>query len=260
MNPPPSCALGTLWLIPNTLDHGVDDLSALDRTLPRSAIERSAALTHWVVEDAKSARVFLKRVQALHPLALPLQAMDVRELPKPPKDGRAPADAAAWRALLAPALQGHDIGLLSEAGLPAVADPGSDLVAQAHALGLRVVPLAGPSALTLALAASGLQGQCFAFVGYLPTDAAERTVRVRSLEAQSRRERQTQIAIETPYRNAALMEALVQALHPETRLAVACGLTLTAGWCRALTVARWRHEMPSFEPKGLPAVFLWLAA
>jgi len=251
---------GTLWLVPNALDHGVDGAASLDLTLPRGAIERAATLNHWVVEDAKSARAFLKRVHALHPLAQPLQSLDLREMPRPPKDGRTPASDEAWRALLAPALQGHDIGLLSEAGLPAVADPGNALVAQAHALGLRVVPLPGPSAITLALAASGLQGQSFAFVGYLPTDAAARTARVRSLEALSRRERQTQIAIETPYRNAALMAALVEALHPDTRLAVACGVTLPEGWCRMATVARWRQAPPPFESKGLPAVFLWLAA
>jgi len=259
-SPPHRAGQGTLWLVPNALDHGTSDPLPLDLVLPRGVIERSAVLTHWVVENAKTARAFLKRVHALHPLAQPMQAIAIRELPRPPKDGRAAVDDAAWRELLAPALAGHDIGLLSEAGLPAVADPGSALVAQAHAAGLSVVPLAGPSAITLALAASGLQGQSFAFVGYLPTEAAARTARVRALEALSRRERQTQIAIETPYRNAALMAALLEALHPDTRLAVGCGLTLAAGWCRMATVAQWRQAPPRFEPKDLPAVFLWLAA
>ncbi len=251
---------GTLWLVPNALDHGTSNPPPLDLTLPRGAIERSAVLTHWVVENAKTARAFLKRVQALQPLAQPLQAIDIRELPRSPKDGRAAVDETAWRELLAPALAGHDIGLLSEAGLPAVADPGSALVAQAHAIGLDVVPLAGPSAITLALAASGLHGQSFAFVGYLPTEAAARATRVRALEALSRRERQTQVAIETPYRNAALMAALLEVLQPDTRLAVACGVTLPQGWCRMATVAQWQQAPPRFEPKDLPAVFLWLAA
>jgi 16S rRNA (cytidine1402-2'-O)-methyltransferase len=255
MNPP---LRGALWLMPNALDLGTAADEPLDLTLPRAAIERAARLEHWVVEDAKSARAFLKRVDTLRPLGRPLQSIDIRELPRPPKDGRAaPADLTA---LLAPALAGHDIGLLSEAGLPAVADPGAALVAAAHTLGVAVQPLAGPSAITLALAASGLNGQSFAFVGYLPTDSAARAARVRALQAHSQRERQTQIAIETPYRNAALAGALIELLHPDTRLCIACGLTLTGGWCRTRAVSAWRSEPARFEDKRLPAVFLWLAA
>jgi len=245
--------------MPNTLDLGVRSDIALDSALPTAVIERASSLMHWVVEDAKTARAFLKRVQALRPLAQPLQALDIREMPRPPKDGRAAPDAQAWKALLAPALAGQDIGLLSEAGLPAVADPGAALVAAAHAAGIPVVPLAGASSVTLALAASGLHGQSFAFVGYLPTDAGARATRVRELEARSQREGQTQIAIETPYRNAALAAALIESLRPDTRLAVACGLTLPEGWCRSRTVRDWRADPPAFNDKHLPAVFLWLA-
>jgi 16S rRNA (cytidine1402-2'-O)-methyltransferase len=253
-------APGTLWLVPNALDLGTEGEAApLDRVLGREVVDRAAALTHWAVENPKSARAFLKRVQACVPLAAPLQALEIRELPRAPKDGRAAPSAAAWEALLAPLRGGHDLGLLSEAGLPAVADPGSTLVAAAHAAGLRVVPLAGPSSITLAVAASGLQGQSFAFVGYLPTDAAGRAARVRALEAHSRREQQTQVAIETPYRNAALMQALLEALQPTTRLAVACGVTLDGGWCRMASVQHWRTAPPAFDRKDLPAVFLWLA-
>jgi 16S rRNA (cytidine1402-2'-O)-methyltransferase len=256
MNPPPR---GALWLMPNALDLGSAADEPLDQTLPRAAIERAARLDHWVVEDAKSARAFLKRIDALRPLGRPLQSIDICELPRPPKDGRAaaPADLTV---LLAPALAGHDIGLLSEAGLPAVADPGAALVAAAHALGLTVIPLAGPSAITLALASSGLNGQSFAFVGYLPTDSAARAARVRALQAHSQRERQTQIAIETPYRNAALAGALIELLPPDTRLGIACGLTLDGGWCRTRSVAAWRAEPPRFDDKRAPAVFLWLSA
>lgn len=251
---------GTLWLVPNALDLGADaDAAPIDRLLGREVVERAAALTHWAVENPKTTRAFLKRVHACVPLAAPLQSIEIRELPRAPKDGRSAPDGAAWDALLAPLRDGHDLGLLSEAGLPAVADPGSALVAAAHAAGLRVVPLAGPSSITLALAASGLHGQSFAFVGYLPTEAAERAARVRALEAHSRRERQTQIAIETPYRNAALMQALLETLQPSTRLAVACGVTLEGGWCRMASVAHWRTLPPAFERKDLPAVFLWLA-
>jgi 16S rRNA (cytidine1402-2'-O)-methyltransferase len=247
---------GRLWLVPNALDLGsAHETEPLDRVLPRSAIERAASIGHWVVEDAKSARAFLKRVDALCPLGRPLQRIDIRELPRPAKDGRA-TDTAP---LLAPALEGHDLGLLSEAGLPAVADPGAALVAAAHAAGIAVEPLAGPSSITLALAASGLHGQSFAFVGYLPTDAAERAARVRELEQRSKRQGQTQISIETPYRNAALAGALIEVLQPDTRLAIACGVTLPGGWCRTCRVREWRAEPPRFADKHAPAVFCWLA-
>lgn len=251
---------GSLWLVPNTLDLGAPAEGPIDEQLPRQAIERAAVLGHWVVEDAKTARGFLKRVQALHALAKPLQSLNIRELPRPPKDGRAPIDPGAWTELLAPALAGHDMGLLSEAGLPAVADPGATLVAAAHAAGVGVRSLSGPSSLTLALAASGLHGQSFAFVGYLPTDTGARTARIRMLEARSSQELQTQIAIETPYRNAALAEALIDALRPDTRLAIACGLTLASGWCRMRRVQQWRAAPPAFADKHQPAVFLWLGA
>lgn len=257
--PTENAATGTIWLVPNTLDLGTDAAGPLDDTVPAGVLRRAASLTHWVVEDAKTARAFLKRVGALFPLARPLQAIDIREMPRPPKDGRAVADDAAWQALLAPARAGADLGVLSEAGLPCVADPGARLVAAAQAEGLTVVPLAGATSLMLALAASGLHGQSFAFVGYLPTDGRERATRVQELEARSKREGQTQIAIETPYRNAALAAALLEALQPDTLLCVACGLTLPGGWCLTRTVKHWRQSPPSFEERRLPAVFLWRA-
>jgi 16S rRNA (cytidine1402-2'-O)-methyltransferase len=160
--------------------------------------------------------------------------------------------------LLAPAQTGHDIGLISEAGLPAVADPGAALVQAAHALGVTVVALPGPSSLLLALAASGLNGQSFAFVGYLPVEAQERGVRIRELEALSRRLNQTQLMIETPYRNAALLGALLAHLNPATRLSVSSGLTLAGGFTRTDTVAAWRagpHQLAA----DVPAVFSLLA-
>jgi 16S rRNA (cytidine1402-2'-O)-methyltransferase len=144
---------------------------------------------------------------------------------------------------------------MSEAGMPAVADPGALLVAAAHVLDIAVHPLPGPSALLLALAASGLNGQSFAFNGYLPVDAAERAVRIRELEALSRRATQAQLLIETPYRNEAMLGALVAALQPSTRLSVSCGLTLQAEWTRSDTVARWRAQ-PRPLPNDVPAVFV----
>jgi 16S rRNA (cytidine1402-2'-O)-methyltransferase len=251
---------GALWLVPNALDLGVDPPPPLEDCLPRSVMARAAQLEYWVVEDAKSARAFLKRVNAIVPLQRPLQALDIRELPRAPKDGRNRPSAVDWRTLLAPALVGNDVGLLSEAGLPAVADPGAALVALAHDLGIEVQALSGPSSITLALAASGLHGQSFSFVGYLPTEAAARSARLRELELRSHRERQTQIAIETPYRNEALASALLETLRPDTRLAIACGLTLPGGWCRARAVSDWRSAPPRFPQKHHPSVFLWLAA
>ena len=252
--------LGRLVLVPNTLDLGTHPEPPIEAVLPALVLQYAARLTHWVAEDAKTTRAFLKRVNAVVPLGLALQSLDIRELPRPPKGTRAAGTPNDLAPMLAPALAGVDIGLISEAGLPAVADPGAALVACAHRLGIDVLPLAGPSSLMLALAASGLNGQSFAFVGYLPTDAVLRTARIQALQQLSRRERQTQIAIETPYRNAALLAALLEALSPQTQLAVACGLTLPTGWCITRSVAQWRTSPPAFADKHLPAVFLWLAA
>ncbi len=249
---------GTLLLVPNTLDLGAEAVD-LHEVLPLGVMRRAAGLLHWVAEDARSARALLKRIDAIVPLAQPLQATLINELPRPRKGSREPVPVAEWQALLQPALLGHDIGLVSEAGLPAVADPGANLVAAAHAAGVPVLPLAGASSLLLALAASGLNGQSFAFVGYLPQEAAARTARLRELEALSRRQQQTQIFIETPYRNAALMAALLAALAPATQLAVSCGLTLPGGWNRSDTVAGWRQQ-PVALPERVPAVFSLLAA
>jgi 16S rRNA (cytidine1402-2'-O)-methyltransferase len=253
---------GTLWIVPNTLDLGALHAPPIEQLLPPAVLARAAQLTHWAAEDAKVARAFLKRVHAVVPAGRPLQDIAIAELPRPPKgaQGReSSSDTAAWHALLEPLRAGHDLGLVSDAGLPAVADPGARLVAAAHAAGVAVQPLPGASSITLALAASGLHGQSFAFVGYLPTDAGARATRVRELEAASRRHVQTQIAIETPYRNAALATALLELLQPMSRLSIACGLTLPGGWCATRTVQGWRNAPPAFADKHLPAVFLWLA-
>ena len=244
---------GTLLLVPNALDLGTDAVD-LQAVLPLHVIQRAAALTHWAVEDARSARAFLKRVQTVAPLAQTLQDTDIRELPRPRKGSSAAIPHSEWAALLEPALAGRDIGLLSEAGLPAVADPGAALVAAAHRAGISVLPLPGASSLLLALAASGLNGQSFAFVGYLPQDPADRAARIRELESASRRATQTQLIIETPYRNAALLAALTSTLAPTTHLSVSCGLTLPGGWSRSDLVAAWRAR-PAQMPDRLPAVF-----
>lgn len=247
---------GRLLLVPNALDLGAAPVD-LPQVLPLGVLQCAARLGHWLAEDARSTRAFLKRVHAVVPLQQPLQAIAIRELPRPPK-GTAPATAADWRDLLAPALAGHDMGLISEAGLPAVADPGAQAVAAAHALAIPVVPLPGASALLLALAASGLNGQSFAFVGYLPQEPAARLTRLKELQALSRRHGQTQLLIETPYRNATLLDALLQGLADDTRLAVSCGLTLPDAWNRSDRVADWRRR-PQRMPDRVPAVFAFLA-
>ncbi len=251
---------GALHLIPNTLDFGTAGAPApLDELLPLGAIRTASRLGHWVCENAKTTRAFLKRVDAVCPLARPLQEIAIVELPRPNKGRDAAPGPGAVDALLAPARAGHDLGLLSEAGLPALADPGAALVAAAHAAGIAVVAHPGASSIALALAASGLNGQSFTFVGYIPVPADERATRIRALEAASRRDAQTQILIETPYRNVALLEALLAHLQPATSLSVSVGLTLPGGFTRSGSVAQWRQRRTALAG-DVPAVFALLAA
>lgn len=253
-----AAARGALVLVPNTLDLGSRTPVALDIVLPQAVIARAAGLVHWVAEDAKSTRVLLKRIGAVMPLARPLQAIQIRELPRPAK-GSAVSPPIDLAPLLEPALGGHDVGLVSEAGMPAIADPGAALVAAAHAAGIAVEPLVGPSAPLLALASSGLNGQSFAFVGYLPVEPAARAARIRELEAISRQRNQTQIAIETPYRSMALFAALLDHLQPSTLLSMSAALTLPNQRCATRRVSVWRNE-PEPALERCPAVFLFLAA
>lgn len=256
---------GTLYLVPTPLDFGCVPegvvAADIDLLLPKETVQVAARLMHWIAENAKSTRAFLKRVDAVQPLAAPLQVQHIAELPRQAhkKGDHAPASAgdAQARALLAPALEGHDIGLVSEAGMPAIADPGSSVVRAAHALNIAVRPLTGPVSLMLALAASGLHGQDFAFVGYVSQDPAERGRRLRELEAVALKTGQTQILIETPYRNTALLQALLLALHPHTRLAISCGLGLPQQCTRSGLLSDWKaRAIATALPLNLPAVFL----
>lgn len=251
---------GTLYLVPTPLDFGchiiTDNDAGLTTALPDHTLHVAAGLTHWITENAKSTRAFLKRVGAHTPLAAPLQEQHITELPREvhKKGDHTSASGFDAKPLLAAALQGHSIGLVSEAGMPAIADPGASVVRAAHALGLRVVPLIGPISLMLALAASGLNGQNFAFIGYLPQDAAERSKRLQALEAHAHKTGQTQLFIETPYRNAALLQGLLATLKPQTRLAACCGLTLPTQAIHSATVADWRKHTPQL-PLDLPTVW-----
>jgi len=249
---------GTLYLVPNALDGGTTEAGVdLGDRLPLGTLRVAARLAGWVAENAKATRAFLKRVDAVCPLARPIQEIAIVELPRPAKGraGSAPFDADR---LLAPAVGGSDLGLISEAGLAAVADPGALLVAAAHHAGIRVVALPGASSITLAVAASGLNGQSFAFVGYIPVAADERAARIRALEATSRRDGATQVLIETPYRNAALLGALLAQLQPATMLSVSVGLTLAGESTRSDPIERWRAGPPTL-PTDVPAVFSILA-
>lgn len=258
--------IAPLYLVPTPLDFGCEPPYAdLQHSLPLATITQAAQLRHWVVENAKSARAFLKRVDAVQALPCALQDMHMTELPRAAHkkgDHGRQADSAAAQALLAPLRQGQPMGLLSEAGMPAVADPGSSIVRAAHAMGAPVLPLIGPSAILLALAASGLNGQQFAFVGYLPQQAAERHSRIKQLEAWALKTQQAQLCIETPYRNTALWQALLSQLQPQTMLALHSGLSLEAAYSRSLPVATWRRLAASDAERinhalKLPCIFAW---
>ena len=245
---------GKLYLVPAPLDFGCEQQAPLQDVMPLQTLQIAARLNYFICENAKSTRAYLKRVGEQEALAQPIQALQIQELPREVhKKGDHTGNFDA-RPLLTAALEGHDIGLVSEAGMPAIADPGSSVVRAAHDLGIAVVALTGPMSLMLALASSGLNGQNFAFVGYLPQDGAERSQRIKALESLALKMAQTQIFIETPYRNAALLQALLQTLQSNTRLAISCGLTLNTAWTRSATVAKWKQDKPA-PPLGLPTVF-----
>lgn len=246
---------GRLLLVPTPLDFGCATLAPIADVLPTATLAAAAQTTHWITENAKSTRAFLKRVGEHQPLALSLQQQTITELPREVhKKGDHKAGGFDAKPLLKAALEGHDVALVSEAGMPAVADPGSSVVRAAHDLGLQVLPLVGPVSLLLTLAASGLNGQNFAFVGYLPQDAGERATRLKQLEALALKSGQTQMWIETPYRNPAMMGALLQSLLPSTRLAIASGLTLNSASIQSRSVAAWKKS-PSGPDAQTPAVF-----
>jgi 16S rRNA (cytidine1402-2'-O)-methyltransferase len=230
---------GRLFLVPNLL--GVVDPEAV---LPARTIDIARRLAHYVVENAKPARAFLKSLRH----ELQVQVIAIAEL------GDAPT-VLRCAELLAPARAGHDIGLLSDAGCPGIADPGALLVAQAHREGVGVVPLVGPSSIILALMASGMNGQGFAFHGYLPVRAEERLHAIRRIEADSQRSGHSQLFIETPYRNEALLAALVAACKPATRLCVAADLTLETESVVSRPVRDWR-DADFMRYQKRPAIFV----
>ena len=249
---------GKLYLVPGPLDFGCTTQSPITDVLPELTLRTAARLQHWVCENAKSARAYLKRVGEHTPLTVPIQQMQLQELPREAHKkgdhggkGGAVFDA---KALLAPALAGHDMGLVSEAGMPAVADPGSSIVRAAHDAGITVVPLVGPVSLLMTLAASGLNGQNFAFVGYLPQDAGQRVQRIKELEQLAQRHNQAQLFIETPYRNPALWQSLLATLQPNTRLVMASGLTLKSASIHSRSARDWK-KLGTEPDNRTPVVF-----
>ena len=254
-------ALGKLFLVPAPLDFGCAQEALLTNAMPNGTLEAAAQITHWICENAKTTRAYLKRIDAIYPLSLPIQMQTIVELPRQVHKKGDHLGAYDAKPLLNAALQGQNIGLVSEAGMPAVADPGSSVVRAAHDLGLTVVPLVGPVSLLMALASSGLNGQNFAFVGYLPQEPQERIRRIKELEQLTLKTGQTQLFIETPYRNLALWNALIQSLQTQTRLAFSSGITLSDGVNQSATVQQWRKTRSANgdAPAGLsnqtPAVF-----
>lgn len=236
-------ATGKLVLIPVSLGE-----ARWQRFLPDEAWRCAAAIRHFVVETPKTARAQLKRLE--HPL--PIRELDIRSLPER-------NDKMLLDALLAAAFEGNDIGLMSDAGCPAVADPGAWLVARAHVHDIAVQPLVGPSSLLLALMASGLNGQSFSFHGYLPVAEAERAQQLRRLEDESRQQRRTQLFIETPYRNDKMFEALLQVCAPTTLLCVARDLNTDQEWIHTRAISVWRKS-PRPDLAKRPAMFLLLAS
>ena len=227
--------MSTLYAIPTPLGGSAAD------ALPASALLIVRSLRDFAVENAKSARAFLKSA-GCDPKEVRIQVLD---------------DRASVHALLEPVRRNMPLGLLSEAGCPAIADPGARLVDAAHREGIRVVPLVGPSSIVLALMASGLEGQRFAFCGYLPREAKERRMKIGEIQARSRRERETQIFIETPYRNDVLLGALLEECSPGTILCIASDLTLPSEFVKTKSIADWRKRQRSIGKH--PTVFLLLA-
>lgn len=229
---------GRLYLIPTLLGDG-----PADDTIPANFKNIMSRIRHYIVEDLRTARRFIRKIDT----DSIIDDMHFELLNEH-------TDKTDIAALLAPILDGHDAGLMSEAGTPCVADPGSELVALAHARGIKVIPLSGPSSITLALMASGFNGQSFSFHGYLPIDKGKRIAAIKRLEQNAAKNDQTQIFIETPYRNMQMLESLLSTCQPGTRLCVAANLTSKNEMIVTRTIADWKNKLPAIHKQ--PAVFL----
>lgn len=230
--------MAALYLIPVTLGD-----SPLQQVLPAHNKEVILGIKHFIVEEVRTARRFLKQVD---------RSINIDELTFCPMGKH--ADAALFSKYLEPLRKGESIGVISEAGCPAVADPGADVVAIAQREGLKVVPLVGPSSILLAVMGSGFNGQSFAFHGYLPISPAERAKRIKQLESRSATEHQTQLFIETPYRNHKMIADLLATCNPRTRLCIASGLTTEQEFLRSKTIKEWKQTPPP-DLNKIPTIF-----
>lgn len=227
-----------LYLLPVTLGD-----TAIEKVLPSYNREIIVGIKHFIVEDVRSARRFLKKVDA---------AINIDELSFYPLNKHtSPEDIAGY---LSPLVEGHSMGVISEAGCPAVADPGADVVAIAQRRNLKVVPLVGPSSIILSVMGSGFNGQSFAFHGYLPIDPADRTRRLKELEARVYSENQTQLFIETPYRNHKMLEEILKTCRPQTKLCIAANITCEGEFIKTKTVKEWKGHLPDLNK--IPCIFL----
>lgn len=231
--------LSALYLIPVTLGE-----TSVEQVLPPYNHEVIMGIRHFVVENIRSARRFLRQTDK----AFPIDDCTFFEMGKH-------ADEKQFSQYLQPLREGKPVGVISEAGCPAVADPGADIVRIAQREGLRVVPLVGPNSMIMAVMSSGLGGQSFAFNGYLPVDASDRAKRLKALESRAWTEGQTQLFIETPYRNEKMFQALLSTLRPQTRLCIAAGITTADEYIRTLPISEWKKtKLPDLSK--IPAIFL----
>ena len=232
---------GTIYMIPCP----IAESRPLWDVLPRANYDVMNALDYFIVENVRSARRFLSKVGVERKIE-ELEFVELNEHTTKPEE---------VERMLRPVLEGRSAGVISEAGVPGVADPGADIVALAHRYGIRVVPLVGPSSILMSVMASGLNGQSFAFVGYLPVKDAERQRRLKELERRAQEERQAQLFIEAPYRNVKLFEALLKTLAPKMRLTVATDITAPEEYIRTLRVEEWRKQ-PMPEIAKRPTIFV----
>ncbi len=234
----PVTLLGKLYLIPTTLGE-----SNPDDVLPQTVKRSIDFITDYIVENEKTARKFIKSV---HPEKIQA-SLRIGVLNKH-------TEIQDYELMIQPCFQGKNIGLMSEAGCPGVADPGAAIVKIAHEKGIQVVPLVGPSSILLALMGSGMNGQSFAFNGYLPIDKSEKKTVLKNLEKLSYDKNQSQLFIETPYRNNKLLDDILQTLQPSTKLCIACDITLPTEFIKTLKVQDWKKAKPDLHNR--PAIFI----
>lgn len=229
---------GKIYLVPTTMGE-----SSVTSVIPNDVLTKIINLEYFIVENIRTARRYLKKVDR----SIDIDELTFFELNK----HTSPNDIASF---LKPVDEGNDIGIISEAGCPGVADPGADVVKIAHEKQIKVIPLVGPSSILMSLMASGMNGQNFAFVGYLPIKSGERSRVVKDLEARSRREQQTQIFIEAPYRNSQLLSDLLKTCGASTRICIACDITQDNEMIKTKTVAQWQKQLPNIQKR--PTIFL----